>query len=416
MINTAINRENVVFYQEAIDNILFNAARGKKIIILGANWKSVIFRGRYNIDVAYYAITDSSDLVIGDSYDGVPLKSIYDIAYEQASSFYVVCLDIDTSSAVTQKLLMGLGLKMYKDYCWLGYFDEHSQNAIDDVHLHLTYEYELPGVKIFGDEDDESALRIITLGGSTTASMTFYRHATSWSQHLYDLLQRSNIPAVIYNCGIGAYTSSKEFIKLCRDGMTLDPDIVISYSGFNDLVWNADEVFFTNRHKRPWVDHWTEIQARTAGNHLGGEMSWGLQSERTVAETWVTHMKMTHGVCHELGIKYAAFFQSFVGSNDVISEFEKMILDNKEVHRCNNNSYVRAMFNQGRHENVSDYVASVTSLIKDISYIFDKREIYKNNTELFVDECHAVDAGNHLIAQNIYKTMCENNYFTRVMR
>lgn len=412
MVNTAINRENVVFNREAVDRVLFKAVQRRKIIILGANWKSVIFRGRYNINVEYYTVENYTEKLYGKSYDGVELRSIYDIAYETPGSFYIACMDIETTSPITCKLLMGLGLSVLEDFCILDCFDEHKEYAIDDVHLHVTSMYELLGVKIYGDEKDNSALRIITLGGSTTDALSFFKNCASWPQHLSDMLQRSNIKAVVFNCGKGSYASAREFIKFCRDGLTLDPDLVVSYSGVNEL--SANDEFFSNRYKRPWIDNWTEIQARTAKNHLGGNMSYGLQSENKPAETWVMHMKMMRGVCDELGIKFAAFFQPFMGTGESISEFEEALFSANEYLRFGANSFVRAQYNAYQYGRIAEYADSITELINNISYIFNERNLYKDNTELLTDWCHTTDAGNHLIAQSIFKILLKHNYFIMV--
>lgn len=408
-VDTAVNRDEIRFNQDEVNRILCKVAQGKKIIILGANWKSVIFKGRYNIDIAYYAVTDYSEETYGKTYDGEEIRSIYDIAYEKPGTFYVVCADIANELRVQIRLLIEFGLKVYEDFCSIAEFSVLRNILMDDAHLHYSGQYELPGVKIFGDMGDKNAFRVAALGGSTTDPSVTCINGASWPQHLFDMLQRVGIPAVVFNLGTAAFASPREFIKLCRDGVTLEPNLVISYSGVNDLQPNQE--FFTNRYNRPWIDHWTENQARKAGNHFNGKMSYGLQSDKTQAESWVTHIKMMRGVCSELGIKFAGFFQSFCGSNGEQSHFERMLLSIiNTIYKVDQSSYNRAVYNVRKYEATAEYADSVTDLIKDIPYIFNKRYLFRDNMELLVDHCHTADAGNHLIAQNIFKTLLENGY------
>lgn len=409
-INTALDRTYLSFYQDDVQRILCKIAQGRKIIVFGANWKSVVFCGRYNIDIAYYAVKDYSEKKCGKTYDSIEIRSIYDIAYEELGTFYVIVADIDIECIISEKLLLSLGLKKWDDFCTIASLNLESLFT-DDVHLHYSMPFELPGVKIFGNMDDKNVFRIVTLGGSTTDASTNCVSGASWSQHLFDILQRNSLASVVFNCGMAAYASPREFIKLCRDGLALSPDLVISYGGINDLM--PDNDFFTNRHNRPWVDHWTETQARTAKNHINGKMTYGLQSGMTHAESWVKHIRMMHGVCNELDIKFAGFFQSFIGTSGELSEFEIKIKESFK-HRFEPSPFWRA-FSSSSYDLAAtvEYTNSTAELINEIPYIFNKRHIYKDNAELLCDGCHTTDAGNHLIAQHIFKTLSQNGYFER---
>ena len=410
MINTAVNNETILFDQDIINQILIKIAQGKKIIILGANWKSVVFRRRYDVDIAYYVVVDYSEEIHGKTYDNIEIRSIYDIAYEKRGSFYVICADINSHYNVQHSRLNAIGLKINEDFCLIDSIDE-SKHVTDDSHLHYSIKYELPGIKIFGNLNDKKAVRILALGGSTTAANVTCTCGSCWPHHLFDLLQRMGIAAVVYNCGMSAFGSPREFIKLCRDGLTLKPHLVISYSGRNDQFPNQE--FFPNRYNKPWVDHWTETQAREAMNHINNKMMYGLDSDMTQAESWVMHMKMMRGVCNELGINFAGFFQSYCGTNGKPSEYENILLYDylQPSWISHKSSFYRAFIPTTTFEAIAEYADSITSLIEDIPYIFNKRYLYKGNTELLIDCCHTMDAGNHLIAQNVFKALLENGYF-----
>lgn len=50
-----------------------------------------------------------------------------------------------------------------------------------------------------------------------------------------DLLNRKGCSNVVICGGVAGYRSSEELFKLIRDGFDFKPDIVLNYSGFNDL-------------------------------------------------------------------------------------------------------------------------------------------------------------------------------------
>ena len=73
---------------------------------------------------------------------------------------------------------------------------------------------------------------IVLLGGSTTDDMLSY--TTNWPTPLYERLREAGASFVMYNGGTMGYCTQQEHLKLLRDGLDLEPDLVISYSGVND--------------------------------------------------------------------------------------------------------------------------------------------------------------------------------------
>jgi hypothetical protein len=73
---------------------------------------------------------------------------------------------------------------------------------------------------------------ILTLGGSTTDGI---RRGHSWPEELSKLMTADGNSGTVVNGGTGGYSSNQELLKLIRDGLEFKPDIVISYSGINDM-------------------------------------------------------------------------------------------------------------------------------------------------------------------------------------
>lgn len=89
------------------------------------------------------------------------------------------------------------------------------------------------GFAVYSKEPIASLTRpiILTLGGSTTDPLNY---SSSWPEELASILVNEQIPGTVINGGVGGYSTSQELLKLIRDGIELDPDLVITYNGVND--------------------------------------------------------------------------------------------------------------------------------------------------------------------------------------
>ena len=89
----------------------------------------------------------------------------------------------------------------------------------------------LPGWAVYGNKDGASK-RIMVLGGSTSSEVMY---PDSWPKRLYGLIRESGKDAVIFNGSYEAQDVDDEFIRMARDIRSIKPDIVISFSGVNDM-------------------------------------------------------------------------------------------------------------------------------------------------------------------------------------
>ena len=109
----------------------------------------------------------------------------------------------------------------------LGYAHEHATDrALGDGQW-------LPGFVIYGDAMAEDAFWIVALGGSTTDPID----GNNWPKQMQEILASEGVPAVVYNGGVSGYSTSQELFKLIRDVLPLEPDLIISLSGVNDLAF-----------------------------------------------------------------------------------------------------------------------------------------------------------------------------------
>ncbi len=74
-------------------------------------------------------------------------------------------------------------------------------------------------------------IKIFITGGSTTDIALW---TENWPVHLHKILEQRGICADLYVGGVGGYSSGQELLKLLEDGIEINPDIHIAYSGANE--------------------------------------------------------------------------------------------------------------------------------------------------------------------------------------
>jgi len=254
------------------------------------------------------------------------------------------------------------------------------------------------------------AIKILTLGGSTTTGyVTKHR---PWSYFLSELLREKKIPHIVYCAGVPGYIASQELLRLLRDGIWLNPDIVLSYSGANNML--QGEV----SSKNPFLHSYQEMlfskldgsmvaNDNIYGNHYG--VYYGINSEKDAFEFWRIQLKMMYAVCKEMGIQYKAFLQPVLLSKkqygkkdaDILYQIYTTLWDRKQK-KLNNYSpessqwgqYVQKITDEIRHFRREGEKVKENWFI-DLSWIFDDKD------GLYIDQYHVNERANKIIAENI---------------
>lgn len=160
---------------------------------------------------------------------------------------------------------------------------------------------------------------IVALGGSTTDGIN-YGH--SWSEELSNLLRANGLRGTVINGGTGGYASSQELLKLIRDGLSFNPDIVISYSGINDRgSYSVAEHLFIHPYQLsmmkslvasgsfPLLQNTTRLAAEFAGLDSEINYSLGVASSMTLAERFKMNVEMMQAVSTSQGALFYSFIQ-----------------------------------------------------------------------------------------------------------
>lgn len=319
------------------------------------------------------------------------IKDPYELAYEVGQAVVLVMADPFRYRNSIKELLEGLGYIHGKDYFWQIDFVTYPLNCLDPM-LGYSRKYEdgTYGFKVFGQKN-MAEQRIVTVGGSTTAFGTYL--AKSWPQFLYEKISTRNV--CVYNGGISGYDSSQELLKLIRDCLPIKPSLVISYSGYNDLVQTLPN---HRRNRYPYVSLYMQDVMKTIAGIDGKELTlaMGEESKESVAQIWINNQKMMRAICKMFGIAYVGILQpclACVGEGYVLSETEKKRIG---VEVPGNIEACRSFYDEIKKADVFS------------EWLLDGKDIFDGATDVFYDICHIKEKGNELIAEYVQNIIEEN--------
>lgn len=378
---------------------LIEDAKKKRIVLYtDKKYYAALCQVFQNIDVAI-------DYVVCDE-EGDGLCSVYDLMFENYDEIMVVVAKDDYDFPAARLKLEGMGLSLGVNFKNLRkYVPEclsmpYFYDPVCGFNLY-TDDRNTNGFRVFGDIRDRKSLCILTMGGSTTDA--FLYPFKSWSEILHERLEECGISNVVYG-GVSGYTSADELYKIIRDGMALEPDIVINYSGCNDI--NLRKYPYINSYMKR-ISGYLEKQGNRVGTRFDMNafgVTWGIDGyseEDTDANYsfWVKNQKMIHAICQSFHIQHITIHQpNLCNGKKNLTQYEKEHLLN--ICYC-------GIVRQPMEKNIQQAVqfrkrveedAIHEEWIEDFSDIFDNEDVY-------IDRFHVNEKGNRIIAEHIFEIL-----------
>jgi lysophospholipase L1-like esterase len=94
-------------------------------------------------------------------------------------------------------------------------------------------------------EKQAGKLRILCVGGSTTFGLYASSNETTWPARLEQQLLAAGKSVEVLNAGAPGWTSRASMTNLELRGFALQPDIVVVYHAYNDLMSNLEDAYVT---------------------------------------------------------------------------------------------------------------------------------------------------------------------------
>lgn len=333
-------------------------------------------------------------------------KNIYDLIYENPEDIMVIVMGDFYFRAY--ELLTGIGLRPGDDFKWIGRYGFENINA--------RYSYDptfgcnivspdtrFPGFFVYGDPENMNAKRIVTLGGSTSDPSIYYFR--NWSEILYKNLNDCGIEAVVFAGGVAGFGSSQELLKLIRDIPQLNPSVVISYSGVNNLYLLRDypflieyqleicrflEEYSGNNKKTPQLINRPAHQKPAAGVKTDTE-------KIDKYDYWINNEKLMKCFCDIHGFNFLCFLQP----NLLSVEKEKLGADDKE-YLLNRSFMGKYGITPQMYGQAAMQFREKIRNDKNKTWLFDLSAIFDDNIDdIYLDAIHVNEKGNEIIAKKI---------------
>ena len=335
-------------------------------------------------------------------------RSVYDLIYEDKDQIMVIVAKEDFAFA--EKILNEIGLR-------LGVNFKNIQRYSEEINL-LPYYYDpvlgynlgvkdkdTAGFCVYGDMEN-AKFRILTLGGSTTDPYIY--PFKCWSECLHDLLEEEGLSNAVICGGVAGYTSAEELFKLIRDGFSLKPDIILNYSGVNDMQVE-EEYPYINFYMRQIGEYLVKKKDMTGLNFdsHGFGISYGINgfTSGTVEEKsnfWLNNQKMIHAICQSRNVRHITFLQPalFSGSKPLSAREQSYQLNLVYigVKREHKSSYA---------DKTQNFVSLARDAIQKYKWIYDLSGIFEEEN-IYIDFVHVNERGNEIIAEHIANIICES--------
>lgn len=383
-------------YKDSIRKIV-EMAQDRKIVFYGIDeLTKYVYRNLRELgyDIAYFVSEES----FGAEIEGKAVKNKYDLLYEKKGAVFIVGFVFRDHGTIFN-FLTELGFELERDFylCGLGGYTK-KYDAFDSLLGHNRFYNGLLGFEVYGEEKANS-YSIVILGGSTT-DPTVGNIPKCWGKILYEKIREVKPDVVLYNGGMGGYSSNQEFYKLIRDGLKLNPSMVISFDGFNDVnFWVMDEEY----------PHLSKYEMKVYNNIMqrGGfapdtldlrnatEIVHGLANTNDDAGEWCTSIKKMHGICEEFEIEYISCLQPMIAlGTPVIKEEQKRMLEM---------AYKSVPAFRSVVERMPFFYAGVKDFVEQNAYIYDLTDIFNEKSDMYYDFCHSTQYGHEVIADQIFE-------------
>ena len=224
-----------------------------------------------------------------------------------------------------------------------------------------------------------NAKRIGILGDSTT--VINQRFEKSWAEYLTD---KADFDMEFFISAMGSHSSSQILIKLIRDMSHMNLDTVIYYGCINEIAHTEIKNHFVHRYQQKLFKKLDSMRPK------------GIKYESGISdcfEHWIHQVRMMHGVCNELKIKFYAIIAPILTLKKPRSNRDIELLE-----------HIFPSLDSADEEELTIQTKLLCDKVneKEHPYIYDFTDIFNSLSEdVFIDRMHIYDHANEIIAKHV---------------
>lgn len=332
---------------------------------------------------------------------GVEVRNVYSMLYEENLRSVIVL--VFGKQASVMKPLTGMGLdpnKNIKDIC------EYRAPLFQDVQYMLDAQlgYIRPvscqgvyGFSCFGPQDAE--LTIAALGGSTTDDAAW--DCKMWPQILQERLQRDGYSVKVICGGNSGYNIYQEMLLLIRDVLAMKPDIVIDYSGANQIGGAVIPDYPNVNHYQKMLFESLALRQRIPFyiGELTQQVNYGHKNTGSLYQNYMEVLRIMEAACRSHGITFVNYIQplSFASYDRWDTDMRERMLNQSGVPVRRSGIYKEACAFYREME-----LSEKESYQTDLSWIFNGIE-----GSVYFDYVHVNAYGNTLAAEAILHDLAD---------
>lgn len=248
--------------------------------------------------------------------------------------------------------------------------------------------------KITGTGKD--AKKILIYGGSTT-DLAYLQD--NWPFYLDLALKKKGLDVKIYVGAVAGMGSSQEFLRMIRDIEDITPDLVISYSGVNEVNTTPLHHPLLTRFNRRLIENRILtrdspllpnsiflIQRIFLNPSLIQGAFWGRKGHKSRGENWARHMNWMKLIAESEGAGFIGFLQP-------------NLISGKKNKTKNE---LKSMTSDPYPDSYPSFYTEATAITENSSYLESLVGIFDSQSkELYIDHCHLNPEGNELVAEKI---------------
>lgn len=360
-----------IIHLNLIQNLDFAIKNGKKIYLYG---KRDVLAGFIEDALIVYGIKINGYVYDTENKDE-NIQSIYSLAYGGDQTDKILIMNIFHQNQIIKARenieFAGFSLEQ-RNYTGMKWYirasekvllNEYQEEVDSLVSASISYPNGKPGWKIYGREET-NRIRIVVVGGSTSSEVYA---PENWISKLYYKLSLQNIKTTIYNGAHPANDIVMELLRLLRDGNVLQPQIVISMSGVNNLYYKECENQFN-------VERFLQRWNKKSHN--------GVCSSESLYSFWSRNERLMECIANFYGAQFFGFLQPMNFTMEHMNLHEKSLyeMDTRIVGAKDFSNYAN----------------------NDDGY-FNLMRLFEHKDDMFFDICHYTDRGHKIIADKVYE-------------
>lgn len=275
----------------------------------------------------------------------------------------------------------------------------------DEVYNHHGYRGKYPVVP-----GKENEFRIIVLGGSAV-----WEGDTMLTDYLESELRKNGLPAAaVYNFGVVSANSSMQWITVMNEVIALQPDLIVSYDGANDiihplhydprpgypfnfLIYENNPFLMKSFPALTLLAYKSNLYRLMARKYLAEKISkqtslrkeTGYLSEewrKQIANVYLDNERKANHQCRMMNIRFMTFLQPTVYSKQKLSADERKFAE------------ARA----GEKQHVEMLRKLITASAKNDSAFYDLSDVFNLTDEhVFRDNVHISNEGRKIVAKRM---------------